>query len=117
MKPVTLKGYLDLNKQIEIEKQKDNERGVELVAPFYTHLDKDDRPCGILVNRGWVPRDLREIRLDYETSRFTVQGILYRGDVSTRESKKNVPIHHAFWSAKPEELSVFMNYANEDEAS
>jgi len=42
MKPVTLKGYLDIDKQVFIEKQKDNERGVEVVAPFYTHLNKND---------------------------------------------------------------------------
>lgn len=42
MKPVTLKGYLDISKQVFVEKQKDNERGVEVIAPFYTHLNKND---------------------------------------------------------------------------
>ena len=42
MKPVSLKGYLDISKQVFIEKQKDNERGVEVIAPFYTHLNKND---------------------------------------------------------------------------
>lgn len=58
MKPVSLKGYLDISKQVMIEKEKDKEKGVEVVAPFYTHLDKNDRPCGILVNRGWLAKDV-----------------------------------------------------------
>lgn len=42
MKPVLLKGYLDTSKQVFVEKEKDKEKGVEVIAPFYTHLDKND---------------------------------------------------------------------------
>ena len=64
MKPVILKGFLDNDKEFKVVKYKDNEKGVELVTPFYTHLDKNDEPCGILVNRGWVPWDLKDFRYD-----------------------------------------------------
>ena len=95
MKPILLKGYLDLDKQIYVEKQKDHERGYEAIAPFYTHLDKNDKPCGILVNRGWVPRDLKNLGIEKGNANlYTVQGVLYRGDPVTRETKNNIPISH-----------------------
>ena len=59
MKPVEINGILDIKKQVFIEKRKDGEKGVEVVAPMYTHLDKNNKVCGILVNRGWMPDDLK----------------------------------------------------------
>lgn len=59
---------------------------------MYTHLDKDDKPCGILVNRGWAPWDLHMLGDDKITDFTKVQGVLYQGDTKTRESKKNSPI-------------------------
>ena len=64
MKPVKLHGYLDFNRDVQILKWKDGEKGVDVVTPFYTHLDKDEKPCGILVNRGWIPWDLKNHRYD-----------------------------------------------------
>lgn len=47
---------------------KNQEKGVEVIAPFYTHLDKNDKPCGVLVNRGWMPKDLKNTRYDNFTN-------------------------------------------------
>lgn len=117
MKPVTLKGMLDIEKQVFIEKQKDNERGVEVIAPFYTHLNKNDEPCGVLVNRGWMPWDLKNTRYDTEVGVTQISGVLYKGDAKTKDSKKNVPVMHDLWFTYPEELATLMKMSNEDEAS
>ena len=58
MKPVILRGFLDHNKEIKIDKEHNGEKGVDVVTPFYTHLDKNEEPCAILVNRGFLPKDL-----------------------------------------------------------
>ena len=113
MKPVELKGYLDISKQVFVAKEKDKEKGVELIAPFYTHLDKDDKPCGVLVNRGWVPWDLHLLGGDKIVDITKIQGVLYQGDTKTRESKKNTPILNELFSAYPEELALLMNLPNE----
>lgn len=63
-KPVTLNGYLDYNREIQIQKTKNGEKGVEVITPFYTHLNKQDQPSGIMVNRGWMPHDLKNFRYD-----------------------------------------------------
>lgn len=64
MKPVMLKGIMDFDKQQFINKSKNNERGVEVITPFYTHLNGSDEPQAILVNRGWMPWDLKDVRYD-----------------------------------------------------
>lgn len=39
-KPVTLRGFFDHQKEIKVEKYLNGEKGVEIVTPFYTHLNK-----------------------------------------------------------------------------
>jgi len=39
-KPVTLSGYADHDKEIHVNKYKNGEKGVEVITPFYTHLNK-----------------------------------------------------------------------------
>ena len=55
MKPVMIKGVFDHPNEIQVDKIQNGEKGVQIVTPFYTHLDKNGEPSGILVNRGWVP--------------------------------------------------------------
>ena len=117
MKPVTLKGILNHDKEVKIEKWQNGEKGVEVVTPFYTHLNKDDKPCGILVNRGWMPWDLKDYRYDRNNSTVKVQGILYRGDAKTKYSRPNQPLLNAYTSVYPEELAVVAQLPNEQEAA
>jgi len=116
MKPVVIRGYLDHNKEIKIEKKRNGERGVEVVTPFYTHLDKNDQPCGILINRGWLAWDLKNFRHDRLNEVTSVTGILYRGDASTKYSKPNQPLMHRYQTVKPEEIAVVNQLPNEEEA-
>ena len=54
-KKVKVRGIFDHNREIQVEKLRNGENGVEIVTPFYTHLNEKGEECGILVNRGWVP--------------------------------------------------------------
>ena len=117
MKPVKVTGYLDYNQEQYITKYKDGEKGVEVVTPFYTHVDKKDQVCGILINRGWLPEDLKNFRYDRNQGTISFQGILYRGDASTKYSKPNSVSHAEFKSVKPEEQAVLARLGNETEAS
>ena len=116
MKPVELKGVLDVERQVQVERWKGGEKGVDLVAPFYTHLDKEGRPCAILVNRGWMPWDLKDFRHDRLVNMMKVSGVLYRGDAKTKYSKANVPLRREFWATYPEELALMAALPNESEA-
>ena len=100
-----------------VEKFKDNERGVEAIAPMYTHLDKDGQPCGILVNRGWIPWDLKDFRQDHIANNSVVRGVLYQGDEKTKYSKVNNPTKAFYRGVYPEELAVMCRLPNESEAS
>ena len=59
MKPVEIRGIFDHTKEIQINKVYRDEKGVDIITPLYTHLNSEGKPCGILVNRGWVPHDLK----------------------------------------------------------
>ena len=102
MKPVTIRGYMDHNKEIMVTKSKNGEAGAEVITPFYTHLDKEDRPCGIMVNRGRMPQDLLHMKMDRATDSSVVTGVLYRGDAETKYSKPNTPILNQYKSVNPE---------------
>ena len=60
LKPVSLRGIFDHTKEIQVEKWQDGEKGVEVITPFFTHLNEKGEECGVLVNRGWVPEDLKD---------------------------------------------------------
>jgi len=102
MKPVTLNGILDHSKEIKVPKWVNGEKGVEVITPFFTHLDSNERPCGVLVNRGWMPWDLMDYKSDRNNSVTKVQGILYRGDAKTKYSKTNQPALNKYTSVYPE---------------
>lgn len=57
MKPVKIRGIFDHSKEIQVKKMYKGEKGVDIITPFYTHLNDKGEECGILVNRGWVPFD------------------------------------------------------------
>ena len=107
MKPVTVKGVFDHNREVKIEKMRNGEKGVDIVTPFYTHLDTSGKEQGILVNRGWVPYDLKDQRMHYATQTMgSITGVLYRGDAKTKYWKANSPTLNHYESVQPEELSL-----------
>jgi cytochrome oxidase assembly protein ShyY1 len=114
MKPVTLKGVLDHDKEIKVLKWQNGEKGVEVITPFFTHLDKDEKPCAIMVNRGWMPWDLMDYKSDRNNSVTKVQGILYRGDAKTKYSKPNQVALTTFTSVYPEELATLSQLPNKE---
>ena len=60
MKPVQVRGIFDHTREIQVEKMRGGEKGVDVVTPFYTHLDAAGKEQAILVNRGWIPYDLKD---------------------------------------------------------
>jgi len=91
---------------------------VDVVTPFYTHLDAEGREQGILVNRGWVPHDLKDLKMHYTTNSIgTINGVLYRGDAKTKYSKLNSPTIGHWESVHPEELSLLAQLPNQQESS
>ena len=39
MKPVSVKGIFDHSREVQVEKMRNGEKGVDIVTPFYTHLN------------------------------------------------------------------------------
>lgn len=117
-KKVKVSGFFDHNNEIQVERIKGNEKGVDIVTPFFTHLNEKGEPCGILVNRGWVPVDLKDLKMHY-TSGATgeIQGLLYRGDAQTKYSLANEPTIMRFTNVNPSDIALIDQMKNLDEAS
>lgn len=67
MKPVAVKGVFDHTREVKVQKVRNGEKGFDVVTPFYTHLDAQGKEQAILVNRGWIPLDLKDMRMHYGT--------------------------------------------------
>ena len=39
MKPVKIRGIFDHTQEIQVTKERNGEKGVDIITPFYTHLD------------------------------------------------------------------------------
>ena len=117
MKPVEIKGIFDDSREMRVVKMKNGEKGFDIVTPFETHLDKSGKVQSILVNRGWIPHDLRDQRMHYNTDALgTIRGLLYRGDADTKYSKRNNPTIKEYYTARPQELTLIAQCNNRDEA-
>lgn len=118
MKPVSVTGMFEHAEEMKIDKEYRGEKGVQIITPFYTHIGPDGQPHAILVNRGWVPEDMKDLRKHYRTNvSGTIRGVLYRGDTGTKYEKPNSAELEAYSTVKPAECAMMMQLHNEEEAS
>lgn len=117
-KKVKLRGIFDHTKETQVEKVKNGEKGVEIITPFYTHLNEKGEECGILVNRGWVPEDFKDLRMHYTSNTSgEITGVLYRGDAGYKYAQPNEPTIQRFTSVNPYDISLIAQMRNFDESS
>lgn len=93
------------------------EKGVQVVTPLYTHLDKNGKPCAIFVNRGWIPWDLKDSRTHGSAPGETVSGILYRGQAEHKYALKNNPMINDFHTIRLKDFVLVSQIPNSEEAS
>lgn len=118
MKKVKIRGIYDHTKEIQVDKVKNGEKGCDIVTPFYTHLNDKGEECGILINRGWVPEDLRHLKMHYTgITSGEITGLLYRGDAKHKYTKPNDPTVEHYTRVDPYDLSLITQMKNFDEAS
>ena len=117
MKPVSVKGIFDHTREVKVKKTRNGETGFDIVTPFYTHLDAKGKEQAILVNRGWIPADFKDMRMHYATSSIgSISGVLYRGDNQSKYSKPNTPSQHMMHTVRPDEIALLAQTPNEEEA-
>ena len=117
MKPVKIRGIFDHEKEIFVEKNQRGEKGMEVITPFFTHLNEKGEECGIFVNRGWVPKDLFDTKSHYTGTMIgEIVGILYRGDNETKYSKANEPTINRYSHVNPKDFGLITQMKNREEA-
>jgi len=113
--PVKLTGHFILSQRVLVDKFNQGKEGSEIISPLYV-----DDHTAILVNRGWVPRELQEEKiiddiLQQETKKMKVssdsvlleiEGVLYRGDGENKYTLKNVSGETKFHIVQPKEISA-----------
>ena len=117
MKPVTLTGIFTHEKEIQVEKMDRGEKGVQIITPFYTHIGPEGKPCAILVNRGWVPKDYASQRKHIATAGSKISGVLYQGEAKTKYSQPNSPTIRHFKTVTPYDFALIDQLPNVEEAS
>ena len=81
-------------------------------------MNEKNEECGILVNRGWVPQDLKDQKMHYTgITSGEITGLLYRGDAQTKYSVPNEPTIMRFRSVNPYDISLITQIKNTDESS
>lgn len=117
LKPVIISGIFDHSKEFFVDKVKNGEKGVDVITPFYTHLNEKGEECGILVNRGFIPHDLVNFKYHYlGGNEGKIIGVLYRGD-SHKYLKENSPTIGHFEVVKPYDFALLNKLNNREEAS
>jgi cytochrome oxidase assembly protein ShyY1 len=90
---------------------------VDIIVPFYTHLNAKGEECGLMVNRGWVAHDLKHQKMHLNSENAgTINGVLYRGDAKTKYSKANEPLLPKYHRADPWDLTLVAQLRNREEA-
>lgn len=116
-KKVKLRGIFDHGKEFQVEKVKNGEKGVEVITPFYTHLNEKGEEVGILVNRGWVPLDFKDLKMHYTgVVSGEITGVLYRGDAETKYSRANEPTIERYRYVSPSDFSLIAQLGNQEES-
>ena len=89
-----------------------------MITPFYTHLNDKGEECGILINRGLVPLDFKDLKMHYTgTVTGEVVGVLYRGDAKTKYSLANEPTIERYHTVNPYDFSLITQMKNSEESS
>ena len=117
-KPVTVRGVFDHEKEMRVDKVFNGEKGQEVITPFYTHLNEKGEECGILVSRGWIPYDFKDLNYHYTSATSgTITGLLYRGDAKTKYAQLNTPSTLDYKRVDPHDFSRVLRMNNKEEAS
>lgn len=115
---VKIKGILDLDNTIQIEANRNGEKGYYIVNPLYTHVNDKKEACGIMVNRGFMSKDfelmLHERMVD---SDGYFEGIIYTGDKMTKyDWAPNTPASGQWTKAIPSHLALQSGLKNREDS-
>jgi hypothetical protein len=115
---VKVKGILDLENNTYVETTNRGEKGYNVITPLYTHVNEKKEPCGLLVNRGFLPKDFLETREHFLVeSQGYFEGIIYTGDHVTKyDDTLNVPYQSIWTKVIPNQLSLKHNLKNREDS-
>lgn len=117
-KRVKIRGLLDLESEVRIPTHNRGERGYLILNPLYTHINDNKEPCGIVVNRGFLPLDFEHSRehMAYHRDGY-FEGVIYCGDNLTKyDDVANAPVMGSWTKAVPHDLALHFRLGNRDDS-
>ena len=117
-KKVTINGIIDFEKETFVDTVWEGEKGYHIINPLYTHVNEKNEPCGILVNRGFLPKDFITQREQHAApSSGTFEGVLYTGDnLGKYDDHPNAPIKDHWTKVLPKQLALKYGLKNREDA-
>ncbi|CDW84832.1 surfeit locus 1 family protein [Stylonychia lemnae] len=91
-RPVRIKGIIDNEKEIYIQRPQSGEKGVEVVAPLYESVNDKGELQGIMVDRGWIKEQLKDLKIHWnstENSEQIIEGVIMRGEGKCQTGKED----------------------------
>jgi len=61
-RPVKIEGVFDHEKEEFVQRTRGGEKGVEIITPFYTNVTNEGELEGLMVHRGWIKEDLKDLK-------------------------------------------------------
>ena len=97
-----------------VKRTRDGLVGFDVVTPLITHFNSKDEPCGILINRGWLVKDMqRTLKHKRTGAQTTVEGVLSEGDLHCKyDSYVNVPNENLFKRIFPDHINSVAGLKN-----
>eukprot|EP00347_Sterkiella_histriomuscorum_P006546 403352358 len=82
-RPVRIRGILDNEKETFIQRPKSGEKGVEVVTPLYTSVSDQGELQGIMIDRGWIQEQNKDLKIHWnkrDNQEQAIEGILVYGE-------------------------------------
>lgn len=117
-KKVKVNGIIDFDKETLVETIWEGEKGYHVINPLYTHVNEKNEPCGILVNRGFLPKDFITQREHHDAQSSGIfEGVLYAGDnLGKYDDQPNTPIRNQWTKVIPNQIALASGLKNREDA-
>ena len=94
-RPVRVRGVLDNQEEVLIQRPNNGEKGLQVVTPLYTG-EKDGNLKGLFIDRGWLAQDLSNLKAHHDGNGrdpVYIEGVVIYGEGKSFTGKNNDEIN------------------------
>ena len=87
-----VKGVLDNEQEITIQRPQSGEKGLQIVTPLFTGVDESGHLKGIFVDRGWLAEEYATLKVHWNGKKqeeVVLEGVIVKGEGKSNTGKNN----------------------------